>query len=404
MSRKLYFVCSLAVALVMLALPSLTAAAHALPVWKQINAAPSPTMANVTALQEFKGRLFAATTMNNPSLPATAVYEWVDGKVWKQVSPDGFGNPINNQAVWGMVVFHDYLYAGTGWGYDWANNSGAGIVSQIWRTKNGTKWEPVDTNGFGDPGNNLVDKLTIFQGKIYAATFQYDYTAPDGTIVKPKGVQIYRSSSGDPGTWQKVTTVFDDPQYAYQDPAGFMEFHGMLYLAVESPAELWRSADGKHWEPVTKDGFGSAAPDQTTAAGGLGIYKGQLYWGTSDGLSGQIWRSDDGKNWKNVMKGGFGDANNWKVESLTVYAGDFYAATTNWTTGVEVWKSSDGKHWDPVNQPNFSGTCALDQSTWTGNCNWGTLNDSGTLVFKDHLIVGAWNQAGGQIWRMEGDK
>jgi hypothetical protein len=399
MKRISYTVLCLAVVLSLLVLPELTATAQS--IWTQVNAPPNPPMSPVTALAQFKGSLYAATTQTDVTQSVIAVYRQTDDKRWQKVSPDGFGNPLNNQAVWNMVVFKDKLYVGTGWGFNWQTNDSNGFVSQIWRTSNGTTWEAVDTTGFGNPNNYLADKFTIYKGNIYVGIDQQDINTTGGGIVPSVGVQLYRSASGNPGTWTKVTNIFDSPKYGYQDSTGFISYKGMLYWAVESPAGLWRSENGTDWTPVTQDAFGNANPLKT-GAGGLVIYKGQLYWGLNTKTAqGQIWRSDDGLHWISVMQGGFGNPNNLKVEALITYEGDLFAVADNFKDGISVWKSVDGNHWQQVNQNGFNGVCTLDPNR-NGNCNMTTLNGSATVIFNDHLYIGAWNPAGGQIWRMNG--
>ena len=387
MKRKLYVLFSVIVVLCMLALPGLTAAAHDLPQWKQVNAVPpNKTMSDVTAVVEFHGALYAGTTFWAPATDVptnSAVYQSRDGKNWKKVSADGFGDPLHNTTIYKLIVFGDKLYAGTG------DTAGSG-TAQLWRTGNGVDWEAVNTDGFGDPVHNtLVEQLTVYRGMLYAAVNN-----------SGMGVQLYRSATGNPKSWKKVTTVFDDPAFAKQGTTGFITFNETLYLSVEGAAAgLWRSKDGSAWTAVTADGFGDTG---NASPGGFGIYKDQLYWGTGnwDGTGAQIWRTRDGKNWSKVMDGGFGDANNMKVEALVPYAGDLYAITTNLTTGAEVWRTGDGKKWEQVNQDGFKPGCAIDDGE---HCNWSTHNGTATLVFNNSLLVGTWNPSGGEIWKLEAE-
>ncbi len=387
MKRKLYVVFSVVMVLCMLALPGLTASACDLPQWTKVNAVPpNETMANVTGLASFNGNLYAGTTrwadvdvVNINS----AVYQSKDGKNWKKVSPDGFGDPIHNTTIYGMVVFRDKLYVGTG-DYFGGEDPSHG-TSQLWRTSNGVNWEAVDTSGFGDPNNFFFSNLTVYRGMLYGAV-----------VNAGMGVQLYHSATGNPGSWKKVTTVFDDPKYVNQHPTGFITFNEMLYLAVENAGVgLWRSKDGMTWTPVTTDGFGDAGNSGT---GGFAIYKDQLYWGTGNGAGGQIWRTWDGKNWSKVMDSGFGDANNFKIESLMPYAGDLYAITSNFMTGVEAWRTNNGKKWEQVNQDGFRPGCTIGDGE---DCNWGIHNGTSTLVFNNSLFAGTWNSYGGEIWKLE---
>jgi hypothetical protein len=333
------------------------------------------------SLTEFKGVLYAGTLSTTMFVPVnSAVYQSKDGKHWKKVSQDGFGDPVHNTTIGEMVVFRDRLYVGTG-------DMGGTAIAQLWRTGNGVTWEAVDTVGFGDLGNFFLSSLTVYRGTLYGVAWN-----------SGKGIQIYRSPTGNPGSWTKATTIFDDPANAGQWHTGFITYNDMLYMAVEGSAGVgvYRSRDGSTWTAVTPGGFGGSPLDGT---GSFAIYKDQLYFSASNwATAGTIWRTLDGKNWSNVIDGGFGDANNWKVEALISYAGDLYATTTNWVTGSEVWRTGDGQTWEQVNQDGFTGSC----SPWTPEpCNWGGFNGSSAFVFKQGLYVGTWNPFGGEIWKLE---
>jgi hypothetical protein len=380
-SRK-YIVFSLLVALSMLVMPGLTATAQYLPQWTQANPVPpNELMANVTSLAVFNGNLFAGTTSWLSAVPIdSAVYRSKDGKNWSKVSPYGFGNPLINNIIYAMVVFQDKLYVGTGGG-------DAGDLAQLWRTSNGVTWERVDTTSFGNPTNAVVNRLIVYKGKLFAAVFNTEM-----------GIQLYRSASGNAGSWVKATTVFDDPMYSYQILSSAISFNDTLYVAVEGGGGVgvWRSKTGSTWEKVTPDGLEVIGE---FGAGGFSIYKDQLFWGIeNDAIGGQILRSQDGKHWSKVMEGGFGDINNVKISNFMPIGGDLYAFTSNWVSGTEVWRSSDLKNWTQANQDGFDMTCQLGDQM---DCNWSTPNDFATVIFNGGLYAGNWNWNGGEIWKMD---
>jgi hypothetical protein len=378
MRSKVTFVFSLVVVFCLLAMPGLTAAAHNLPQWTQANPVPpNELMANINAMTEFKGELYAGTMSVISAVPVnSAVYRSKDGMNWKKVSQDGFGDPLHNTTIGAMIAFKDKLYVGTG---DWFRNG----VAQLWRTRDGATWEPIDTAGFGDSNNFVLSGLTTYRGMLYAASWNSE-----------KGVQIVRSATGNPGSWAKATGIFDDAIYAAQMNTGFITYDDRLYLAVEGQGTgVYRSKDGSKWEAVSPAGLWGGT-------GGFAIYKDQLYLGVGTSTGGGIWRTRDGKNWSRVMEGGFGDANNWKVETLVTYAGDLYAIVSNMGTGVEVWGTNGGEKWEQVNLDGFNGSCFPD-GFFPGPCNWGTLFKNTPTLFKGGLYVGTWNFMGGEIWRME---
>jgi hypothetical protein len=120
------------------------------------------------AMAEFNGNLYVVrNTQDFSNRPQLWVY---DGISWSLVANNGsgvcdMGNP-NNSAASLLVVNGDRLYIG----YD---NSVEGF--QLWRTNAGVitpssiaDFEPVSTDGFGDPANNqrIYHGLSISSGGV----------------------------------------------------------------------------------------------------------------------------------------------------------------------------------------------------------------------------------------------
>ena len=66
------------------------------------------------------------------------IWRTLDGSNWEPINTDGFGDP-NNISMSGWATLGGYLYGGT-------LNDVTG--AQLWRTNNGTDWDPVIQNGF----------------------------------------------------------------------------------------------------------------------------------------------------------------------------------------------------------------------------------------------------------------
>ena len=120
------------------------------------------------------------------------------------------------------------------------------------------------------------------------------------------------------------------------------------------------------------------------AAGGAGSFM-----RAAPDAGAQIWRTADGLHWEMVVGDGFGQVSNVKVESLLRYADLLYAATYNSQTGVQVWRSADGITWEQVIANGF------DDSS-----NYATLWSDATVQYQGKLFIGTWNTAsGGEVWR-----
>jgi DNA-binding beta-propeller fold protein YncE len=318
--------------------------------------------ANVLALEEFNGQLYAGTA--NWETGLAQVWRSPDGRTWSAASQPGFGDA--NPAVITMKSFAGKLYAGTGWG------SSAG---QLWRY-DGTSWEKVADNGFGS--GLSMDTMTVFKSMLYVC-------AGSGVA----GFQVWRSSSGDANSWTSVATGgFDDATNT--EITGWATFNGDLYAAVSNPSlngRILRTSNGLDWNWASPAGFGESGNIET---GGFAILNGYLYIGTkNNNTGGQIWRSGDGTTWTKVMGNGFGDANNGKVDSLYSFGGSLYAGTSNFPTGVEIWNSSNGTNWQQANPDGFG------LST-----NWGVLWANSVTTFNNKLFYGTWSNAGGQVWQL----
>ena len=92
---------------------------------------------------------------------------------WVQRNINGFGNPAD-EVVKALEVYNGQLYAGT------ANYSDGG---QVWRTSDGSTWTDVSIPDVSIPGvstNPVVYDLIEFKGQFYAGTGQWSrsvYTA-----------------------------------------------------------------------------------------------------------------------------------------------------------------------------------------------------------------------------------
>jgi hypothetical protein len=111
------------------------------------------------------------------------VWRTDNGTTWNQVNADGFGN-ANNTRVVSLETFGGQLYAST------QNSTDGGAV---WRTANGTDWEWVVNDGFGDVNNIDIASLVAFDGDLYAVVGNFD-----------TGAEVWHSSTGDRGSWKLV--------------------------------------------------------------------------------------------------------------------------------------------------------------------------------------------------------
>lgn len=208
-----------------------------------------------------------------------------------------------------MAVFGVHLYAGTS-NHDYAGgDSGA----RLWRTPDGVTWELVSSPGFGDRYTGHLRSLAVFDGALYvglgkrnAAPPLYDYS-----------VEIWRSTTGDAGTWELVFEEETSVTQRYVAEA-LVVFNDQLYCVLADPEsfqypKLRRTSDGTSWEEIPdfdlQCGFGFG--DTATAA----VFGQDLYVASVTNLGGgPICRSRDGVTWEPL---------DGPVTELAVFRGHF---------------------------------------------------------------------------------
>jgi flagellin len=112
------------------------------------------------------------------------------------------------------------------------------------------------------------------------------------------------------------------------------EFNNRIYASTVSytdthGTEIWRSSSGDSgsWSQVVNDGFDGDSDNAIAVS--LEVFNGYMYAGTDNRNSGtEVWSTPDGTNWSKVNTDGFGDQYNWSV-TLEEFNGYLYAGTYN---------------------------------------------------------------------------
>jgi streptogramin lyase len=358
--------------------------APGVPDWKQvnINGFGSPTAATVT-IRPFNGQLYAGA---GDWAYGAQVWRTADGTTWNLVTTPGEGLGAFSGVILGMIEFGGQFYVGTGWG---------GSPPEIWRTSNGTDWEQVMVSTNGDAAS--VSAFAVFENKLYAAL-------PDGS--EDGGVAIYRSSSGNEGSWLPNLT-HGGGDVRNTNIKDFALFNNQLYAVGDNTstgAFVWRY-DGSSWTQVNTPGF-----DDTTQnnAQSIAVFNDTLYVGTfcyqplcTAGYEGAIYKSINGTDWSLVVTGfeqaGYGD-----VTSLYAFDGALFAAVAGRSEGNTIWRTMDGTSWQQVN---------IDG--WGDSNNDFSMCDYAITSFNNQLYVGTTNYSNGtsditsnlangtEIWRYE---
>lgn len=247
------------------------------PGWVQSNASGfgQPENYHVSTLSVFGNQMYAGTWNDG----GAQVWRTADGRSWSQITPSW---SLSNTEAYCATPFGSYLYTGTG--------GGAG--GEIWRT-DGTAWEQVASGGLGDADNYGFAASAEFAATLYVATAN----VPPAIGGTGEGVEVWRSPSGDTGSWTQVNA----------------------------------------------DGFG-AGPTWTDIS--MDVYQNHLYVGLSrvtdgGGSLAELWRTD-GLTWTALFTDGLGDAGNTHVAAMAEFNGEFYISLRNATTGGQLWRSGNG--------------------------------------------------------------
>lgn len=241
-------------------------------------------------------------------------------------------------------------------------------------------WTQRNASGFGDKNNAAVSALEVFNGQLYAGT------------TNDNGAQLWRTADGD--NWSPVTL----PGFTALGNGVLFDmivFDGHLYAGtgawpVHSYAgQIWRTADGTTWERVT-----GAWEANTNNAGvnNFAIFGGMIYATTYNPIEGiEVFRSFTGKpnDWARVANQSFGLQSAYGIATgLAVFNNSLYVALEgqHGGPGARIYATSNGTNWTPANVPGFG-----------NNANYGS---GGFAVHNGFLYVGTRNDVtGGQIWR-----
>ena len=300
------------------------------------------------SLVPFKGRLFTSpvgATQNRPNQSTyPMVFESADPRLgqWRPVSPPGFDNP-DNLAVFEIVEFNGYLYAGTG-------NFISGF--EIWKSdcegEPPYRWTPVLRLGaYRGNLNEGVLSLCVFNNALYVGTAIQDGGYDRVNRIGPAAAEVIRINPDD--TWDLVVGSSRlTPQGVKIATSGLMPgfnnffngyiwkmcvHDGCLYAGTWDWSTFLRYSAVEKWPQILRE-FVDALGMQDTIEreGGFDLM------GTSDG-----------DHWFAVTKQGFDNEYNCGVRTMVSTPYGLAVGTVN-PFGPEVAVKKDGK-WSYVDNP-----------------------------------------------------
>jgi hypothetical protein len=223
--------------------------AGAAPAWTPVSdpGFGDPTNVAIFEVERFDGGLYAGTL--NPSKGFQVWKLALSGsqRRWQRVVSDGAFRGNANESVASMTAFKGALFVGTGiqgLGFGrggrrgptaaeliriWPDDSWELVVGESRRTFEGPRPSLSGLGpGFGDPCNSVIWQLREHDGWLYAGTHDWSAFLPARADAPRRHAPGVRGRDQGPG------------------------------LGAREPGfDLWRSADGTTWEPVTCAGFGN---------------------------------------------------------------------------------------------------------------------------------------------------
>jgi hypothetical protein len=315
--------------------------------------------------QEIYGVSMAAATDGwGVGWEPTHVFHW-DGSEWTAVPRTAVG-PLRAVSM---------LSPETGW----AVGDDGLILHYHVEIQDLPSWDNVGAGGLGNPANTFISTLQVWGDSLFAGASNW---AEGGSVYRFNEANATWIPQSEPG----FSGVHANSNGAIIDMAVFNDH---LYASTGwsgQPGQLWRTANGTTWTPITIDGFGNSA---NTGLAAFGEFSGYLYLATTNETEGlEIWRSQtgDSSDWTQVLADGGDTANNHIATSFLEFNDDFYVSFENDDEGMGVWRTSNGTDWDQVNAPGFGDA----NNTLAG----------GLGIHNGFLYIGTRNDTtGGQLWR-----
>ena len=297
---------------------------------------------HIDSLAEFNGYLYASTANGGSNYLGTRIFRSPSGDpdTWEDAVQNlgpGFNN-IFNLNFKDMQVFNGWLCGGT---QNWV------VGTQVWCTADGTTWVQKNSSGFGDTNyHDLTVEVwsgAVFEGALY---FGAQNTGGDRGDRETDIGKLYRTTdlNGTP-IWTEVFTGL--PGSYRVDILG--ELSGYLYIAMRSNdgIVIFRSSSGDPgtWTQVNLPGMNENPENTSVIVDGSTVHNNNLFIGVSNTSSGvEIWKTsgvlqETGQivDWMRVGDSGIGDSKNVMTQ-LVSYHGEIYAWTTNYVTGQQVRK------------------------------------------------------------------
>lgn len=313
-------------------------------------------------LQVFNGRVHTSPTSSTVAARRSqdsvgsdstiyACDDLVTGR-WQAASEEGFGKRAN-VTVFEMALFNDHLYAGT-------VNPVTGL--EVWKTRGGDlpyRWTKVLTHGaYRGKLNEVAGSFCEFNGALYV-----------GTGIANGG--YHRAVNVGPGAGE-VLRIWPDDSWDLLMGEPRVTPDGVKYPLSGYAAGFDNLFNGYMWRMTAHDGYlyvgtfnwANMLPYLPTHVWPEDVVALVHRWGEENLLRRfggcELWRTPDGVHWEPVTRNGFGNKYNWGIRNLMSTPHGLFVGTAN-PFGPTVAQRVDGRQWQYVYNPR--GGCEV----WLGH-------------------------------------
>jgi hypothetical protein len=271
---------------------------------------------------------------------------------WTQVVKGGFTDPNNSIAPF-QAEFKGYLYISTianqsGFIYSGSRKEGG----DVWRTQDGVKWEQVGTPGFGNTHNSTF-RFVVFRDKLYAVSDN----------INDHGLEIWVTADGTNFAQIEKGGFGGDTDSSSSEPFVFKDRLIIPVANTRTGAQIWVSDDGESFRQVVSGGMGDKNNTAIEVMRQLQdqplTFQGSLYVGVVNPVAGgEVWRTADGLHWERVAAGGLERSKNIHLYPQIVFHDQLYAfgeavRSLAEMEGLDVYRTSDGATWEKVVSNGF---------------------------------------------------
>ncbi len=282
-------------------------------------------------LVPFKDRLFTSPTgvrghdvnfvINVSGYPVIFESRNPETEGWTLASDSGFGDPAN-LGVFTVCPFNDQLYAGT------FNNKGF----EVWRSDcEGTppyKWTKVVDGGAGrGPENQIAATMHEFKGALYVGSAIQNGGHDLNNNIGPAASEVIRIHPDD--SWDLIVGGARNTPQGMKIPLSAIEpgygnpFNGYFWAMEEHDGWLYLGTmDTCLWSRFFKTD--SLKPHMREIVDGVGL---ETIIGQHGGCD--LWRTADGENWMPVTRTGFDNEYNYGIRNMQSTPHGLFVAVAN---------------------------------------------------------------------------